>query len=145
MYLLSPTDRIGGSGLSMLPYFLFGLFSVLLQIYFSLFVSQLHVDLRLTIPLIVDGRIFVVFLVDLVFGFQPTAQNPLADVRQFIQEFESDYGQKHPPFVESTYEQVTYGDNKATYMYITMLCKSGIIPAQYTSWDEFMLFVESVP
>lgn len=44
--------------------------------------------------------------VDLVFGFQPIAQNPLADVRQFVHEFESEYGRTHPPFVESTYEQV---------------------------------------
>ena len=46
------------------------------------------------------------FSVDLVFGFQPIARNPLADVRQFVQEFESEYGQIHPPFIESTYEQV---------------------------------------
>lgn len=44
--------------------------------------------------------------VDLVFGYQPTAQNPLADVRQFILEFESEYGGVHPPFAVSTYEQV---------------------------------------
>ena len=41
-----------------------------------------------------------------MFGFQPTAQNPQADVQQFIREFESDYGQGHPPFVISSYEQV---------------------------------------
>ena len=53
-----------------------------------------------------DDDVMVLCLVDLVFGYQPTAQNPVRDVRQFIQEFESEYGARHLPFLISSYEQV---------------------------------------
>ena len=100
--LLLPSDRTGGSGLSMSPSFRCVLYSILLQIYSSLSVSYLCV----IIIIIISYACLCFPSVDLVFGFQPTARNPLADVRQFVLEFESEYGRTHPPFVESTYEQV---------------------------------------
>ena len=97
--LLLPSDRTGGSGLSTSPSFRCVLYSILLQIYSSLSVSYLCV-----ITILCSMSCFP--SVDLMFGFQPTTRNPLADVRQFVLEFESEYGRTHPPFVESTYEQV---------------------------------------
>lgn len=45
-------------------------------------------------------------LVNLVFGFQPQpAQNPRADVQQFVSSFEVQYGLQHPAFLVASYQQ----------------------------------------
>ena len=55
---------------------------------------------------------FIVYIllsspVHLVFGYQPApARNPIADVQQFVTEFETEFGPAHPPLLTCSYSQV---------------------------------------
>ena len=45
--------------------------------------------------------------VHLVFGYQPApAQNPTGDVKQFVTEFEREFGPAHPPILTCNYSQL---------------------------------------
>ena len=61
--------------------------------------------------------------VNLVFGFQPQpAQNPRADVQQFVSSFEVQYGLQHPPFLVASYQQVnrTFAECVVTHYAIVL-------------------------
>ena len=49
----------------------------------------------------------VVFIVNLMFGSEPApSQRPHEDARKFVEDFEAEFGNEHPHFMITSYDEV---------------------------------------
>ena len=70
---------------------------------------------------------------NLLFGFRPAlANNPVADVQQFVSEFEAAYGTQHPRFLTCGYDEVQY-------QYTVIYSSTVLVYSQYTVVSQVML------